>query len=66
MKLNKSVIFVAALVALAIVALVYRIATAPERIRMRLDTAKASCINAGSEWVKVGHEELCRAAADRK
>ncbi len=64
-NLNVSVISVAAVVALTIAATVFRVSTAPERIRMRLDTAKASCIKAGGEWVTVNREESCVPAVER-
>jgi len=46
-------------------ATVFRVWTAPERIRMRLDTARTTCLNAGGEWIKVGREESCRPAPER-
>jgi hypothetical protein len=52
-------------VVLTIGATVFRVWTAPERIRLRLDSAKASCLNTGGEWIKVGREESCRRAAER-
>ena len=66
MKLNVSVVAMLVVVALAILATAYRVATAPERIRKRLDSAKATCLGAGGEWVKVGREESCQPAAERK
>ena len=66
MKLNGPVISIGIVVALTIVDAAYRVSTAPERIRMRLDTAKATCLNAGNEWVKVGREESCRPLTEQK
>jgi hypothetical protein len=64
LRLNASVV-IAAVVVLTIGATVFRVWTAPERIRLRLDSAKASCLNTGGEWIKVGREESCRRAAER-
>lgn len=65
-NLNASVIAIALVVALTIAAAVFRVSTAPERIRMRLETAKATCIKAGGEWIKVNREELCQPGAAQK
>lgn len=51
---------------LAVAAAAHRIYTAPERILKRLETAKATCLSAGGQWVQVGRDEVCRAAAERK
>ena len=65
MRLNTPVVLIAAVIALTIGGTVFRVWTAPERIRMRLDSARTTCLNAGGEWVKVGREESCRPAAER-
>ena len=65
MRLNVSLVLIVMVVAMTIGGTAFRVWTAPERIRMRLDSAKASCLNAGGEWVKVGREESCRPAAER-
>ena len=65
-KIGVSYVLVALVVVLTIVAATYRVSTAPERIRMRLNAAKESCLNGGGEWIKVGNEEACRANAERK
>jgi len=66
-KVNLHVTSVVAVIALTIVATTYRITTAPERIRLRLNTAKESCLNSGGEWVKVDKHDVCRGgAAGRK
>ena len=65
MRLNVSLVLIVMVVAMTIGGTVFRVWTAPERIRMRLDSAKTSCLNAGGEWVKVGREESCRPAVDR-
>ena len=66
MKLNLSVTAIALVVTVTVVAAAYRVTTAPERIRARLDAARASCLGAGGEWVKVGNDESCRPLAERK
>jgi len=65
LRLNTPVVLIAAVIALTIGGTVFRVWTAPERIRMRLDSARTTCLNAGGEWVKVGREESCRPAAER-
>ena len=66
MKLNGPVIAIVTVVALTIVAATYRVATAPERIRKRLESAKATCTGAGGQWIKVEREESCLPAVERK
>ena len=66
MKASLSVASVIVVIGLTIVAATYRVSTAPERVRSRLNTAKESCTAGGGEWVKVGTEEECRPPADRK
>ncbi len=39
---------------------VFRVATAPERVRDRVETAKRVCGERGGEWVKVDRREQCR------
>jgi len=47
----------------AAVSAVFRVATAPDRIRERRDTAKAVCIKAGGEWVAANRgREVCKRA----
>jgi hypothetical protein len=47
----------------AAVSAVFRVATAPDRIRERRDIAKSVCIKAGGEWVAAHHgRELCKRA----
>jgi len=65
-KINVSVTAILLVIVLTLLATTYRVATAPERIRLRIDAAKASCVNAGGEWIKVGREEACRPAVERK
>ena len=65
MKVNMSVLAMLAVATLAVLALTYRVTTAPERIQQRLASAKATCANTGGQWVKVGREESCQPAAER-
>lgn len=47
----------------AIAGAVFRITTAPDRIRDRHETARAVCLQNGGEWVTVDSNEVCRTAA---
>ncbi len=47
----------------AIVAALFRIATAPDRIADRRNTARNVCLGSGGEWVTQGREEICRRPA---
>ena len=66
MKTSFAVASVAVVTLVTVVAATFRVTTAPDRLRMRLDSARTSCLNNGGEWIKVGREELCRTAGDRK
>ena len=52
----------------AIVAALFKIATAPERIAERRNTARNVCLAGGGVWVQVGRDEICqrRDIASRK
>jgi hypothetical protein len=52
----------------AIVAALFKIATAPERIAERRNTARNVCLAGGGVWVQVGRDEICqrRDVASRK
>ena len=52
-----------AVLAVCVAAAAFRIATAPERVRERKDTARSVCIGAGGQWVQVGRDEICRKPA---
>jgi hypothetical protein len=41
---------------------VFRVVTAPERIKDRRDTARSVCTGSGGQWVQVGRDELCQRA----
>ena len=43
----------------AIVSAVFRVSTAPDRIKQQRDTAYSVCIASGGEWVKVDRDEIC-------
>lgn len=64
-KIDIPVAAIVAVVVLTIVAAAYRVSTAPERIRTRLNAARDACLSAGGDWVRVGREEWCRPAAQR-
>lgn len=63
-KLKLAGASIAVVVLLTIAAAAFRVWTAPERIRMRLDAARATCLNAGGQWIKVGREEACKPAPE--
>ena len=65
MKLRLAGVSIALVVVLTIAAAAFRVWTAPERIRMRLDSARTTCLNGGGEWIKVGREESCKPAPER-
>lgn len=60
MKLNASILAILAVITLAVFSTTFRVSTAPERIRQRLDAARAACEGSGGAWVKVGREESCQ------
>jgi hypothetical protein len=47
-------------VVLALGAAVFRVATAPERIKERRETARSVCLSSGGQWVKVQRDEVCQ------
>ena len=48
------------IVVAAVAAAVFRIVTAPHRVKERRDTARNVCIGSGGEWLKLGGDEVCR------
>jgi len=44
----------------ALVSALFRVATAPDRIQARKDTAREVCVKSGGEWVVAGRDELCK------
>jgi hypothetical protein len=65
-KLNASILAMLTVATLAVLATTYRVSTAPERIRDRHESAKATCISNGGQWLRVDGVESCQPAADRK
>ena len=66
MKLSFSIVAIVSVVALTLGAAGYRVSTAPDRHNMRLASARATCIAAGGEWIKVEREESCRPSIGEK
>jgi len=44
----------------AIIAALFRIATAPDRIAERRNTARNVCLAGGGQWVRVGRDDICQ------
>ena len=57
-------IAVAVVIVASVAGAIFRVATAPERVRERRETARTACANAGGEWVRVGNDEMCRPRRD--
>lgn len=57
-NLMRSAFVIVVLVTLGATA--FRVYTAPDRIKVRRDTARSVCLGSGGEWVKVGLDEVCR------
>jgi hypothetical protein len=49
-----------AIVTVLVLGTIFRIATAPERRQMRLQSAKESCVRSGGEWIKVDNDDACQ------
>jgi hypothetical protein len=54
----------AMILVVGIAAAAFRVATAPDRIKERKDTARTVCLNSGGEWVVVDRNEICRKPGD--
>src|SRR5437016_5885910 len=52
---------VAVVIVASVAGAAVRVATAPDRVKERRDTARAACTGAGGEWVRLGNDEACRA-----
>lgn len=52
-------VFVVVVIA-TLAATVFRVATAPERIKARHDLARSVCQASGGVWVQMGHDEVCQ------
>jgi hypothetical protein len=44
----------------AVGASVFRVSTAPDRVKERRNTARSVCVSTGGEWVQVGSDEICQ------
>jgi hypothetical protein len=44
----------------AVVSALFRVATAPDRIQSRKNTAREVCVKSGGEWVVAGRDEVCK------
>lgn len=44
----------------AVASALFRVATAPDRIQARKDTAREVCVKSGGEWVVAGRNEVCK------
>lgn len=54
---------VALIIVGAAVSAVFRVTTAPDRIRERRDMAREVCLRSGGEWVKAAdRHEICKKA----
>jgi hypothetical protein len=51
---------VALVIAASILGTIFRVATAPERVKERRETARTTCTSSGGVWVEVGSVEMCR------
>ena len=53
----------AVVVVMAIGSALFRVATAPQRIKDRHETARSVCLASGGQWVKIDRDELCQRGA---
>ncbi|MBI5259251.1 MAG: hypothetical protein HY855_22295 [Burkholderiales bacterium] len=60
MRIAMTGMLVLGVAAVALGGTVFRVATAPERIRDRQETARKVCLERGGEWVTVNRRDLCR------
>jgi hypothetical protein len=51
---------VALIIVGAAVSAMFRVATAPERIKERRDMAREVCVKSGGAWVGAGRDEGCK------
>jgi len=45
--------------AVAVAGTAFRVSTAPDRIKARVETARAGCTASGGEWLKVDGNDMC-------
>lgn len=60
MRTTMTSVLVFGVAVLAVGSTVFRVATAPERIRDRVETARKVCAERGGEWVTIDRREQCR------
>ena len=58
LSLARSAFVIVVLVAIG--ATVFRVSTAPERVKERRNTARSVCVGSGGEWIRVGSDEICQ------
>jgi len=58
LNLARSAFVIVAMVAVG--ATVFRVSTAPERIKERRNTARSVCVGSGGSWVQMGADEICQ------
>lgn len=61
-RITRTVFLLISLVAVGAAA--FRVATAPDRVRERRETARSVCAQTGGEWIKVDNDEICRRPGD--
>ena len=66
MRMDLSVVTIGVVVALTLVATSFGVLTAPDRIRVRLDSARSTCLHQGGEWVTEGRHAGCVLPEARK
>ena len=44
----------------AVGAAVFRVSTAPERVKERRNTARSVCVGSGGAWIQIGKDEICQ------
>ena len=57
---------VALVVVVAVAGAVFRVSTAPDRIKERRETARSVCLATGGAWVKQGRDDMCLKADSPK
>ena len=56
-----SIVVLLLVIVLSAGAAAFRVYTAPERIRMRLETARETCVKSGGQWVAdTGRSMTCK------
>jgi len=53
----------AVVVVMAVGAALFRVTTAPQRIKDRHETARSVCLASGGQWIKVERDEVCQRGA---